>query len=486
MINHKELLQKFTRRLGISESEGRLSLEIFAKLISQKLELGDEVEIEALGYFTYKKVKPVNSENDEYQKIILYSEEKVTAQNKNFLLFFLPSESSREFPHIDSYLNLSFGKPLISSEKIAENEFILPSSNNEMISLIESKVEKLFSEGMIHKSTDINDQEFILPSDEEEILFDTAAQNEPVIITDNPEFEPVPNSPIISDETKVISTFDDFKLVEPDKISSLEETNSENEHEAKWVFDDLAIQDDTDLQNEKEPAPTFDGYTEVKDPFLEKTILSDSINKKDDFGKSLDDSLGLKPKKRMMRKLVPALIGFILIAALSSTIYLNYDKIKSMVFKESSDSAQTKETKKRIEPIVINRTFKIPVTYPYKLGEESLNQTPDSLIINPAVFIEQQTLPTDAVSNTELVPTSDIQLVKVHQNIYQRGSEYFVQVSSWKSKSKAESELNKYIENGFHAELIEEYSSELGKYRRLMVGGFSSIDEANNFLNKNK
>ncbi len=126
------------------------------------------------------------------------------------------------------------------------------------------------------------------------------------------------------------------------------------------------------------------------------------------------------------------------------------------------------------------------MTYPYKLEEEELSQIQDSLIISPSVFITKQTLPTDAVSNTELVPTSDIQLVKAHQNIYQRGSEYLVQVSSWKSKSKAESELNKYIENGFRAELIEEYSSELGKYRRLMVGGFSSIDEANNFLNKNK
>ena len=485
MINHKELLQKFTRRLGISESEGRLSLEIFAKLISQKLELGDEVEIEALGYFTYKKVKPVNSENDEYQKIILYSEEKVTAQNKNFLLFFLPSESSREFPHIDSYLNLSFGKPLISSEKIAENEFNLPSSNNEMISLIESKVEKLFSEGMIHKSTDINDQEFILPSDEEEILFDTAAQNEPVIITDNPEFEPGPNSPIISDETKVISTFDDFKLVEPDKISSLEETNSENEHEAKWVFDDLAIQDDTDLQNEKEPAPTFDGYTEVKDPFLEKTSRPDSLSGKDVSGKSFDDDLGSSPKKSTMRKLVPVLIA-IFTVVLVAGIYLNYDKIKNIIFKNESNFSPTVANQKKIEPNIIARTFKIPVTYPYKLEEEELSQIQDSLIISPSVFITKQTLPTDAVSNTELVPTSDIQLVKAHQNIYQRGSEYLVQVSSWKSKSKAESELNKYIENGFRAELIEEYSSELGKYRRLMVGGFKSFDEANNFLNKNK
>ncbi|HAB50780.1 MAG TPA: hypothetical protein DCE80_01145, partial [Ignavibacteriales bacterium] len=86
MINSKELLQKFSRRLGIPESEGKLSLEIFAKLISQKLGFGDEVEIDSLGYFAYKKVKPVHSESDEYQKIILFSEEKISGQNKNSLL----------------------------------------------------------------------------------------------------------------------------------------------------------------------------------------------------------------------------------------------------------------------------------------------------------------------------------------------------------------------------------------------------------------
>ena len=89
MINSKELLQKFSRRLGIPESEGKLSLEIFAKLISQKLGFGDEVEIDSLGYFAYKKVKPVHSESDEYQKIILFSEEKISGQNKNSLLFVL-------------------------------------------------------------------------------------------------------------------------------------------------------------------------------------------------------------------------------------------------------------------------------------------------------------------------------------------------------------------------------------------------------------
>jgi cell division septation protein DedD len=139
---------------------------------------------------------------------------------------------------------------------------------------------------------------------------------------------------------------------------------------------------------------------------------------------------------------------------------------------------------------VIDRTFEIPVTYPYKIAEEILVQTPDSLIINPAVFIVRQTSPTDNSANAESIPLSDneivTKLVRVQENIYKRGSEYGVQVSSWKSKLKAEKELKKYIDNGFHAELIEESTSDLGKYRKVIVCGFNSIEEAKNFLIKNK
>ena len=145
-------------------------------------------------------------------------------------------------------------------------------------------------------------------------------------------------------------------------------------------------------------------------------------------------------------------------------------------------------SKNRIEPVVINRTFEIPVTYPYKLEEMSLGQIADSLIISPAIFIISQSSPADSLSKAELAANSADQiskeLVRVRYNIYQRGSEYLVQVSSWKSKSKAESELKKYIENGFKAELVEESSADLGKYRKVIIGGFNSLEEAKNFLNQ--
>ena len=355
----------------------------------------------SLGHFAYKKVKPVNSESAEYQKIILYSEEKLSSQNKNFLLFFLPSESSREFPHIDSYLNLSFGKPIITSEKTAENEFVLTSSRNEMISLIESKVEKLISDGKIIKSVSENEHEFILPTTEDEILFDTGLVNETVEEAGETILEEEQDEEIIIEAERTVETLNDYELVEPDNEKSLKESLDKNEENEKWNFNELTVQDDIELQNQKDSIQTIDGYSEVKEPLSSKTIISDSIDDKNDLGKSIDVRPELKPKKNIMRKLVPALFGIVIIGASATGIYLNYDKIKNLVFKDSGNLSQNITPQKRVEPIVIDRTFEIPVTYPYKLEEESLSQTADSLFISPAIFIANQTSPDGCLSKAE-------------------------------------------------------------------------------------
>jgi cell division septation protein DedD len=77
-------------------------------------------------------------------------------------------------------------------------------------------------------------------------------------------------------------------------------------------------------------------------------------------------------------------------------------------------------------------------------------------------------------------------MTKFRGNVFQRGEEFLVQVSSWKSKVKAESEHAKFRDAGYAAELVEYHSRELGKYHRVMIGGFKSYDEAKEFLKQKK
>ena len=52
-------------------------------------------------------------------------------------------------------------------------------------------------------------------------------------------------------------------------------------------------------------------------------------------------------------------------------------------------------------------------------------------------------------------------------------------------KREAESELKKIKTKGYKAYLVEFSSEELGIVYRVRVGGFKSINQANNFLNLN-
>ena len=487
MTNHRKFLYMFSKILGAPESEKRLSLEIFVRLISQKFELGDELKIDSLGYFAYKKLNPISSENIDFQKVILFSEEKISDDSQNVLLFFLPEESQHEVPTIDAYLNLSFGQPVITSELAADVDLLQSSSNNEMISLIESKVEKLISEATIYRSIELTDQEYTIPSKKDDIVFDTSTKNEITSDETEKEIEERAETIIVKEERKEEDAIDKFELVEPEKNEPIDLIKDDKKDEDEWIIDESSVEDEIETQNAENIESTIDGYSEVKAPLL-RPALSDSKTEMDVSQKSLESGLVLKPKSRLTKKLVLALFGLIIISAAAAGIYLNYDKLKSFIMGEKIQSLVV-ESKKLSKPIIINRTVEFPVSYPVSKNELSDGQTPDSLIISSSVFAanlianERNQSGEDLLSD-EIKQTTE-ELLKVRGNIYQRGSEFLVQVSSWKSKSAAEKDLKKYIENGFSAELIEESSKNIGKYRKVMVGGFKSYDEANNFLNQN-
>jgi hypothetical protein len=506
MINSRELLLKFSKLIGIPESESRSGFEIFIQQISKQMSLGDEIEVELLGFFAYKKVKPVTSCYNHYQQVIIFSTKRISQNSKNILLFFLPDESKKEFPHIDSYLNLSFGKPLVTPVKGLDEELFLQSSSNETIGLIDSKVEKLISDVNIYKSSNIEDQEFIIaPKLEEEIVFDKGIDNESNVEIDEPEvnqeleiekelgvakeleIKKELDSQIIQEEKKIIKTFDDFELIKTENIDSLDDETGDGDNKSKIFFDDLKLEDE--LAEQKENFETKDGYTEVTDQVLKSTISASESTYPDSEKEELPLSK-FRPKKKSMKRLVFSTLALLFIAAASAGVYLNYDQVKEIIDRYILNRPQAVETKEKITPKIISRTYEIPVSFPYEKGQSILSSIEDSMLISPSVYAVKYNLSDvgggEVVldQNAAIENTSD--LLEIGENIYKRGSEFVVQVSSWKSKSKADKELNKYIENGFHAEMIEETTSRLGKYHRIMIGGFNSIEDANSFLNKNK
>ena len=83
---------------------------------------------------------------------------------------------------------------LITSELTADIDMLQSSSNNEMISLIESKVEKLISEATIYRSTELTDQEYIISSKKDDIVIDTVIKMNKLLMRQRKKLKKEPKS----------------------------------------------------------------------------------------------------------------------------------------------------------------------------------------------------------------------------------------------------------------------------------------------------
>ncbi len=73
---------------------------------------------------------------------------------------------------------------------------------------------------------------------------------------------------------------------------------------------------------------------------------------------------------------------------------------------------------------------------------------------------------------------------KISDNIFKYGKIYVVQVSSWKTKEKADHQVELYQSTGQNA-FLEEVNINGTLWYRVRVGNFSTLTEAKQFLNKN-
>ncbi len=169
-----------------------------------------------------------------------------------------------------------------------------------------------------------------------------------------------------------------------------------------------------------------------------------------------------------------------------------------------------KETAKQIKAEVINRSFQVPVTYPY-LKKNSSSTTGSE--IDPGVFKASRAPASNQaqVSNlssllsgsheklnvtkenkAQALPGTSKEVAKpassqkIKDNIYLSGGNYSVQVSSWKSKSIAESQVAKYKKKGFDSYIEAAQVPGRGTWYRVKVGDFKTVAEAESFIKEKK
>ncbi len=179
------------------------------------------------------------------------------------------------------------------------------------------------------------------------------------------------------------------------------------------------------------------------------------------------------------------IIGFVVLLALIGIIFL-YLKLKQAnhemeAKKQAGNSTQTK---------VIDRNYDVPVTYPYNSStDKKPSEKSASTNDEAGVKDNKQQAPGSTINETKSgVPEvrTAVDAERVADFIFKYPEGLMVQVSSWKSKSIAIKEVNKYRSSGYSA--FAEASSISGKgiYYRVRVGYFNSLDEAKKFANDNQ
>lgn len=244
------------------------------------------------------------------------------------------------------------------------------------------------------------------------------------------------------------------------------------------------------------------------DPDLEKS-LSGEINGKTHEQISSEEIKEAKEKiknKKSNRKIPLVSVIFLILIAAVFLIYLflqNNDQ-NNIAAEAENVTAFTPS-----DPKIIARNYDIPVSYPYKKGDDFLFNA-----IDPSVYSEENSTgkisldaqnsvesdENEAVSkssrlqnnfsqsqsdleNSEPIPAENYQEIKNY--IYSDGKIYFIQVASWNSLARAERHNSNLLKKGYSSS-IEKLISPRGKiYYIVRLGKFNSLQEAERYLKEN-
>ncbi len=316
------------------------------------------------------------------------------------------------------------------------------------------------------------------------------------------------------------SIAESFLFAIPDPIEKKEEERREERRKAREA------EEKAYLENEYSLRKRLEAEGEGND---ETGQLADVINLKPKHHKE-DDYSGFDPKSliktqlpklaKQKKPIIWTLLSLLFVAGVGSTLYIHRFGVPDFVAKYLPE-------KKGFElpPIVatvVERDYNIPVTYPYRkaanpsdipmLGIDSSDFAPmpqpsvtsiknDSTVIikkdsNQVVTPVTKPVVTDqkppesreqkqpVISQNPVQPSSESVLVK--GNIFREGDIYTVQVSSWREKTVAEKESARLQRLGYPAYVQSAVIPGRGRWYRVRVGEFKTLQEAEEYSNKLK
>lgn len=468
-----DLIEKISGHFDIHQEDSKFFFETLLRKISESLNADENINLNGLA-----KIKVLKNELEQEINFSLGSGEEFS--------FNVPEYSKPETSSIDSYFSLSFSKPVIPMTESEKNEFFIPQSPDETKKLIELRVERIIEE--------------VKGNEYQQVLINESNRNEPDysslnIDTEEPDENVNQDELLPEDKNILINSIDEESLddIFPESSDNPEDINNfgtSNE------IDDIIALNDNELDNlnidEELKLKEEEIEQQLNESFLQETKTETEGNAEDEDS-AIKEAFSFAEEKRAriesyskQRSRMGFIFALIALVVLGAVIYLTY------YFTEESKTLQSvsinNEEVQNFQ-VIVERDFDVPVTYPYQSGMFTAFSS-----LNPALLVKklpvENVIITDAAQNVleridEVEIRQSVPAVRVKGYIYKyENGIYAVQMSSWKSKSVAVSETKKYLSAG-HQAYMERTSLSEGIYYRVRVGGFGSLEDAEQFLKNN-
>jgi nucleoid DNA-binding protein len=511
-MDKAKLIEKIAKHFGVSDSEQKLFFEVFLRRCSQVLNQNEQVKIGEIGIIEFRGTQDEDS-------IVIF-----TNEGEEFV-FGIPEEV-REINSIDSYFSISIGKPVIPLRGEGDSEFFIPHTGNEIKKMFGLKVERFIDDA---RKPEPEVDESDLDLSEEIPRVDFSFKNwKSASYSDTAESEQVEEETHVDEEIEE-QAVDNSEQEIHDELSEGEKVSLETSEEQEKFSDEIegkALGESGDAENELETEGesieplkagsieeegekefidvdkeesggskdqiTNEEYTQVQSDLnvekKDKKILdiSQEENIVEDDSQALGDAFRFVEGKNARiesyrkRSYTGFIFAVILLVVVGVVIYLSY----YLPDTDSSISNQ-QSVNPREFAVSVERSYEIPVTYPYEKGMlgEVYNAI-DKDIINSSGQKTGETvsLKDDIPEGIEI--RNPLPANRIKGYIYKYENMYAVQVSSWKSRSIAISETQKFLSAGFDAFIEKTELADKGVYYRVRVGGFNSLEEAEEFLKK--
>ena len=517
-MDKSQIIEKVAGHFGVQDSEQKLFFEIFLKKCSENLDAGESIQVGEIGRFEYRRAP--NKESRDTIAVISGEDE---------FLFDIPEED-KEDQSIDSYFSISIGKPVIPLRGDDDSEFFIPHSGNEIKRMFELKVSR-FIEDATKQQTEIEPEESGLDfsdsipdvnfsfnnwkssSDSDKEIADEIEEKptENDLSQDQIEKDTLPEETNVENsiEEKTVRDFaeEDLNEISEKGVTKLEEVTPEIEEVPRAVENITEEIKDEELNAGVEPESSEESETEQQIEKEELEVSNESFGEEilpetdsasvpveeniDDKQMVMDavksaDEKDARLKSYKKKSYGGFIFAVVLLVIIGVVIYFSY-------YLTNSNKAVVQKTEIAKQfAVTIERTYNIPVTYPYEKGmlAEPYNAISISILNKSG---KEEIVP--AKNNNESISSGNessgkveirkpLPATRVKGYIYKYENMYVVQVSSWKTKSIALSQAQKFLDDGYNAFIEQTELNDKGVYYRVRVGGFNSLEEAENFLKK--